>query len=331
MRVRNKKTHLLVLLLALCTFLFSGCTIGDRMVFFSAGPGFHNLFRIGNMKCPEQEWKVYLTNTKNLYRQVGDKDLWADGFDTEELEESLEQGVLAHLTRVYSLNIYAEEQEIALTEKEEEGVKKAAKEYFESLDKKEIEVLGVGASDIEDMYERYALASKVFSLLMEQVDEEVSEDEARIMDAYVLKVSDAETAKKISEVLEQGGNFQSLLVTYGEGEKSILSFGRNTYPEEMEDVIFRLDNDEISDCIETNDGYYFVYCVNKYNPELSEENKESVINKRKEQLIDDIVSQQNEIYYSEINTELLEKMKEEDFSDVGTNSFFSVLESHVTF
>ncbi len=46
------------------------------------------------------------------------------------------------------------------------------------------------------MYEHYALAEKVYKQLMSGVDENVSEDEARIMEANVIYVTD-ETWQRI--------------------------------------------------------------------------------------------------------------------------------------
>ena len=331
MKKTSQKKLAYLICAVLCAITFSGCTVGETQIFFSAGPGFHNVFRIGNLKCSEKEAKVYLANTKNLYGVVGDALLWQDGFKTDMLEASLRDGVLYHLTRVYALNIYAKEQEITLTEREEESVKKAAEEYFDSLSKTERSLLDVNESDIEEMYMRYALAKKVYVLLMEQVDEEVSEDEARIIDAYVLKVNDEAMAKKVGDLLAQGTSFSNVLISYGQGDKSLQSFGRGTFPDEMEDVIFQLDNEQVSDCIHTGEGYYYVLCMNKYNEELSEANKKSVVDKRKEQTIANIISEQNQTYYSQINEELWSSISLSDFDEISSDSFFSVLDENVGF
>ena len=85
----------------------------------------------------------------------------------------------------------------------------------------------------------------------------------------------------------------------------------------------------MSGCIQAEDGYYFVYCVSKYNAELSESNKANVVAKRKAQVIADLISKQNDTYYSELNERLLERT---DVSDsVETKNFFTVLDSYVNF
>ncbi len=57
------------------------------------------------------------------------------------------------------------------------------------------------------MYEHYALAEKVYKQLMSGVDENVSEDEARIMEANVIYVTDETLAKDIATQLKNGASF----------------------------------------------------------------------------------------------------------------------------
>ena len=53
-------------------------------------------------------------------------------------------------------------------------MKQAAAEYYDSLTEAERSYSGASQSDIERMYQRYALAVKVYEQLMESVDEEIS-------------------------------------------------------------------------------------------------------------------------------------------------------------
>ena len=326
----NKKLAVFFSLCAATAVLATGCTIGDTTIRFGGGPGFSNVFRIGNHECPKSEALIYLANAKNLYGVVGDVSLWTGEYPTDALEDGIRNNVLNHLARVYTLDIYAEEKEIELTDIEANRVSEAADEYYESLSENEKKVFGVSRSDINDMYLRYGTAMKVYEDLMNQVDEEVSEDEARIMDAYVLFTSDESKAKKVKKALGGGGDFMNLLGTYGEGDHSLLSFGRGTYESAIEDEIFALDDDEISGMIRGSDGYYFVMCVDKYDEAMSEANKAFIVTKRKEEVIENIILSQYDKYDSLIDEEQWEKL-DVDTDAVETDSFFSVLESHLRF
>ena len=324
-----KRKICLLLTVVFVLLSFSGCTIGDHQVYFNGGTGISGVFRIGDMKCSKEEARLYLATYKNLYGTVGETVLWDGGFQTDAISDYIKTGVLAHLTRVYALNLYAKENDITLTENEILLVGKATKEFYEGLDKSDRKKIGVSESDIEKIYQRYALAEKVYFQMMNEVDEEVSEDEARIMDAYVLFTTSEDDAKNVASSLKRGGSFETLLGTYGEGDKTLQSIGRGDYASEVEDVIFQLDDEEVSDCIATEDGYYFVKCMDKYNEELSEINKSNVIEKRKEQVISDMISEQNVSYYSELNTSLWDKFDTDN--SIKTKNFFTVLESYITF
>jgi foldase protein PrsA len=328
-RLQKKLVTLLCMMavaLSLC-----GCTVNDHIVYFSGGAGFGNVFRIGDLKCSVKEAKVYLANYKNLFGTVGSVSLWDEQFDTSAMEASLKDSVITHLSNVYAFDLYAREQKVTLTKKEQAAIEEAAQEYYASLSKAELKYLRVSEKDIRNMYEHYALAEKVYFALMDTVDDEVSEDEARVMDAYVLYVTDADLASQIEQRIAVGNDFETLVNTYSEGDKTVVSFGRHTYSDEIEDVVFQLNNGQISQKLSGGDGYYFFQCVNKYNAELSEENKSNVIAERKEALVKNIIASQNEQYYSDLNTKLWDKTTMNISDEIATDSFFEVLNRHISY
>ena len=328
---RFKRGAVLGLLLSFTMVMATGCTIAGKTVFIASGSGFHTVFKIGNYACSQTEAKVYLANYKNIYGVVNGNSLWTEEYNTENMEESVKDAVIAHLTKVYALNQYAEDEGITLDSNEETKVKEAAKEYYESLTSAEKKYTGASKSDIVDMYTKYALAEKVYTELMSTVDNDVSEDEARIMDAYVFYVSSEETAETVEAALNAGGDFETIAATYNESGSSVeTSFGRDTYPEEVETVAFQLENDESAYNIAASDGnYYFIKCISKYNEELSEANKATVIEKRQTEAMTDIVEHLDETYYSDFNTKLWDKISVSLDDDVTTDSFFEVLDNYL--
>lgn len=328
--IKKNKVRILNLCL-LITLLFTGCSIGDRQVYFASKSGMGNVFKIGDFACSEDEAKVYLANYKNLYGKLYGTDLWNEKYDTNQMGESIKDAVISHLTKVYALNVYAQENDITLTEAEEDGVASAAKKYYDSLNKIERHYTGASQKEIKEMYHKYALAEKVYVQLMNNVDENVSEDEARVMDAYVLYVKEEKLAKKLNTKIKNGATFERLASTYNEGESTRVTFGRNTYDSAIEDVVFQLDNDEVSDMIQTKDGYYFFECINKYNEKLSEENKANIVEQRQKQAMDDVISQVEKEYYSDFNQKKWDKVEVSDSADVTTNSFFSTLDSFISY
>ena len=73
MRQYKKRIPALLLVPILgISLLFTGCSIGDRQVYFASKSGGHTVFKIGRMACSREEAKVYLANYKNLYGKIYD-------------------------------------------------------------------------------------------------------------------------------------------------------------------------------------------------------------------------------------------------------------------
>lgn len=324
------KKKILALALALVLSLpLTACSVAGRKVVVSVGNYMSTAFQIGDMKCPRAEALLYFLNYRNLYGDVGGTDLYDGTFDTDRLTESLKGSCIDNLSEVYILNLYAKEQEIRLSESEEERIRTAAAEYFKSLSEEERRFTGAREKDIREMYVRYALAEKVYSGLMESVDEEVSEDEARVMDAYVLYTKEEAKAKEAESSLAAGASFESVLASCGEGDTGLLSLRRKEYPQAVEDVIFRLENEEVSPLITADDGYYIVKCVNKYNEALSEQNKTKILEDRKSEVLTDIFRSSDEKYYSKINESFWKDLSlQEAEPSLTTKDFFLILDKY---
>ena len=316
---------------AICACVtISGCTIDDKEVYFDPSIGHGTVFKIGDMKCSKKEALTYLLNEKNIYGSVDGVNLWSEDFDTTTMTGSIKDLTMEHLTRVYVLYLYANEQGIELTEAEQKSCAQAASAYYKTLNSDEKSFTGARKKDIENMYLKYALASKVYKQLMDSVNEEVSEDEARVMEAFVLFVSDEGTAKEIQGMIDYGYTFERLASTYTELDSYQVTFARGQYPENVDEVVFNLDTDQVSGEIPADGGFYFFQCLDKYNEELSEANKEVIIDNRRKQVLDDIVEEQKTTYFSDINTNLWNEISfPEDASNLISADFFKTLSEYL--
>lgn len=318
-----------VILIALCMTISTGCSVGNLHIYFSSTSGIGDVFKIKDLECPKKEFKVYLCNYKNLYGSYDDDKVLSADNETS-IVDGLKSAVLDHLTRVYSLNLYAEDNDIELSADEENDCKKAAEEYYSTLTSNDKSYMNVSESDIYNMYKRYVLSWKVYNLLMDSVDEEVSLDEARIMEAEVIYVNNKADLDAVSKSLNNGTSFTAVAQQYSKTDY-IDTFGRGKYPEAVDKVVFNMENGQVSNPITTDDGYYIFKCINKYNRELSEANKSLVIKDRKERLVDDIVSSQEEKYYSHISESALDSITISEKDEVQSDSFFEVINKYIGF
>jgi foldase protein PrsA len=322
---KNRKIVLPVILAAVC--LLTGCRIGGTEYVIrepkSAEKTF--VFSINGQECELTEAMIYLCNYKNLYGSEYGIDLWEYDFGDESLEAYVKDIALSELVRVACMDMLAEEQEIDLDESELELVEKSAKKYYESLSDDEIAFMGVKQSDVELAYKHYALAQKLYQTLTTGVEKEVSDDEARVMRIQQIYVTDEETADLVSEKLASGEDFSAVAGTYNKADTIEICIARGDMPEEVETVAFEMNNGDFSDKIQVDNGYYFIRCLNKYEEELTEANKDVIRERRKKGQFDDVYAEFVASAVYELNENLWYGVTLEGMDDViTTDDFFQI-------
>lgn len=327
---RIKKLAALVSALAVCLGLFSGCTYKDRPVVFYFGKNTSTIFEMAELECTESEALVYLMNSKNIYGTVDGTNLWQEEFNTEVIETSLKDAVMSHLIKVFVLDLYAMEQGVTLNEEELSLIGQAAADYYDTMsDGEKLYTKIKGPEQIVPMYQHYALAEKIYKQMMASVDEEISEDEARIMEALVLFVSEREKADEIKGMIDYGYTFERLAGTYTELDSFRETFGRGVYPESVDQVVFNLDTDEVSDMIEVDNGYYFFQCKSKYLVEESEANKEIIIQKRRAAVYEDVMESTKGKYESRLYEENWDRLTLKSEETIENAYFFETLSKYL--
>lgn len=234
---------------------------------------------------------------------------------------------LEELTRIYCMDLLAKSREMTLSEEEQEKVAQAAKEYYASLSDEERDYLGVSESEISTYYERYALAQKLYNSLTNEVNEEVSDDEARIMEIMQIFVSDADRAVMVRQKLQSGDDFATVANNYNELPAIQVTVARDDLPKEVEEVAFAMENDQISGMITSEKGYYFIKCLNKYDEELTEANKANIVEKREKEAFDDEYNAFVASLSSNLNEDLWDEMRLKTDGTITTNRFFEILKN----
>ena len=131
-------------------------------------------------------------------------------------------------------------------------------------------------------------------------------------------------AKEIRELSVSGNDFNQLISKYNEGEKSSYSFGKGEMEKAFEEAAFNLGTDEISEVVETENGYYIIKCISTFDRKETDANKEKIVEKRKKeafnQVYDDFVSTQ----LRNMNDKLWDEVSLVADEEVTTSSFFQI-------
>ena len=325
----KKITKKIAVIFLLClSLLLSGCKIGNKDVVVSGSLSGRSVFKIGSTSCSLKEAKVYLVNYQNIYGTAYGLDLWKHDFGDNSLVSYVKNITMKELTQVVCMDQLAKSKEMKLSEDEEKKIAQAAAEYYNSLTEEEISYMGVSESDITEYYEHYALAQKLYNSLTNAVNEEVSDDEARVMEIMQIYVSEADKSNEIAARLAQGEDFATLANNYNELGSIQVTVSRDDLPSEVEQIAFQMENDEVSGKIAVDGGYYFIKCLNKYNQELTEANKANIVEKREKEAFDDEYNEFVSSLNSNINANLWNGLELETGSEMKTDTFFEVFEKY---
>ena len=350
-RLRNKYIRQLgrLLAIALAVFSLGGCAKEDgySRVIFTTGFKEDEVFRIGKSSCTLPEFMVYLTNTQNQYENVYGGQIWNVEFEGVTLEDNVKDIVLAKIAQIKTMYLMAKEKGVKLDEADLQRVEKAAEIYYQSLTDQELETMGVDQEIIRQLYTEYAMAEKVYNQIIEGINPEISDDEARTitvehilirtytMDGTGKRIEYSDSMKREcyeqiaglrQQAIDGEADFAELSAKYSDDENLSYSFRKGEIDATLEEAAFRLGNGEISDVIELDGGYHLIRCISTFDREETDANKLKIVEERRnevfgreyEDFVDNLVRSLNEQLWQEIT--LVHD------SQVHTDDFFAIYE-----
>ncbi len=333
--------------IALCCCGCAGRTEETKVVLTN---GFEKdeVFRIESASCSLPEVMVYLTNTQDQYEAIYSTRIWEKELRGATLEQNVKETVLAELAQIKVMNLLAANHGVALTDGEKKLAQEAAADYFASLNETEAAALQVNEELLKTMYEEYALADKVYRYIIKDINPEISDDEARtitveqiLIKTYSLDAngektpySEAEKAQayeKAQQALAEaknGEDFELLISRYNEDTKSQYSFGKGGMNPAFEAAAFNLGTDEISNIVETDQGYHIIKCISTFNREETDSNKIKIVEQRRKE----VFGQEYDVFAASLtrnlNREVWENIAMIHDEKVKTTAFFQTYHTY---
>ena len=119
-----------------------------------------------------------------------------------------------------------------------------------------------------------------------------------------------------------------MVLTYNEDTKGSLSFRKGEMPAAYEEAAFNLANEEISQIVETEYGYYIIKCTNTFDREETDANKIIILGEQKEAAF--------QVVYEEFLGTLTGNLNQKEWQavtlitdpSVTTDSFFTIYEKY---
>lgn len=233
-----------------------------------------------NIFTQKQVQSIVLSHNKRVY------DIFGKGIDYE--DEILKQEYKNFFEDLYYISNMFDENNYTLDKNEQENVASASRRYIDEANGE----IDISFDEIYELYLRYTKSKIILNKIDDEDFEEISDSFSRAMEVSYIELEDknaADTlrAKMIEDIEKLNfSNEQSLryfksiatsLNSSGEYSKYIYFNDVENTPVEP---IFSLSDDDISEVIKTEEGYYLYYIINSYDEVKTRENKENIKNKR---------------------------------------------------
>ena len=331
--------------------MMTGCSVAlpFNKVVFTTGFGKDEVFRIEDSTCTLSEAMVYLVGTQDGYEKTFGKDIWNADTDSGTVEQRLKDSVLAKIAQIKVMNLLARENGIELDQSEEQQVLEAARAYYDTLTDADIAAMnGVTVEDMEGIIREQAIADKLYDYIIRDINPEISDDEARTItveqifiktysldsDGNKVPFSDGEKdaayrrCREIFKSLMNGESFEELMAQYNEADEGTISFGKGEKDAEFETAAFNLGTEQVSEIIETEDGYVILKCISTFNREETEANKVKIVAQRKREVFGAQYDAFVATLTKQLNQKLWDSVELVDDENVTTTGFMEVYEQY---
>ena len=309
---------------------FSGCGLMENTeIVFTTGLSGEHLFKIGKSVCTLPEAMIYVMDYQRQYEGVYGVEMWEHDFGGITFENYVKDTIVDQLASMKAITLLAGDYEVSLSNDEEEKVSQAAEDYYGALTEEQIEYMDLELKDVESLYRDHALSGKVYEEITKDVNTEVSDDEARIITVQQIRLDSAETAQSVKEQLDEGRDFAAVASSYSLDSQVTYTFGRGEHDAAYEEAAFALENDQVSDVIETEDGYYILKCVNNFDQEATEDNKVTMVEKRRDELFESVYEKLVADTPSQFNSRLWEKVHFADWTGEMPPDFLAIYEEYL--
>lgn len=325
-----KKAVILVITAVILTSA-SGC---DKTIKITTGMKEDVIFKLSDSECSLSEIVLMLVNEKNRYEKDFGEEIWNKKVDGKSMEDNVKASVKdkqVYLEAIYMLSL---KKSVELTDEEEAALKASANEYFATLSKEETELMNVTEKDVFSLYKKSCLAEKVYKQIADNVNAEVSDEEARVMSAMYIYVrgNDEQAFLKVNEAYEKvkaGADFYFVATEYSDDELIQTEFARGQMIEEVEEQAFELEADEYTQIIKAESGYYILKCVDDYLEDKTQSNKEKMMS----DIINEEFLKEFEPFLREqkldFNDSVWKDISLENYTKADTDSLFEVYEKHM--
>ncbi|MCI8717525.1 MAG: peptidylprolyl isomerase [Lachnospiraceae bacterium] len=332
------KKRIAICIIIIC--ILSGC---NKDIKITTGLSKNEIFKISGEPEELAEIMLVLMNEKNKYETHLGADIWTRAFEDTNLEAEIKDKVKNQMIELCAISLMAENEDIRLNDSEKDTLEQAAAQYFGSLSDIEKELLDVTEEDVFHLYQKMYLTDKYFDSVTKE-DREISDEEAKVIEVMYIYFQTGnrdiygnvtrydeeritqirEKAQSVLDRVNQGEDFQSLAASESDDTEYKSVFGRGVMEENFETAAFGLTDGQISNLVETEDGYYIIKCIHDYLEMETAENKKNLEDKYKADKFKEIYEPFLEKQTLEFNNKVWQEISIQEYSECVSTDLYDV-------
>lgn len=299
--MKAKKIVALLLAGALCASSFTGCGINKNataatMQDQTVTLGVANFLCRFEQASMEDLYKAYLGGQSG---SIWNADLSGNGTT---LQESTKSQAMEELHSMYTLKQHMSEYNVELSDADKTAIAEAAKKFIESNSKEAVEEMGATQEIVEEILTLYTIKERMKDAIEADVDTNVTDEEANMRAYSMISLDISEdsenaeankkTAKAIEEALKvDGATLESVAEANDQKvTNNTYDADNDTLDEKVKTALDGLKEGETSGLIETDDKAYFVRIDSDTDKDATEKNRTTIINQRKDDLYQKVLS-----------------------------------------
>jgi len=332
--MKNRKvTAAFIAAAVLAGITFNGCgnTIDSEAVFATLDDTTITM-GVANFYTKYQQATYDVFFMPSFGEDMWNQDLYGNG---NTLQQDVKTEAAESLENMYLMKNHMADYNIEISKEEEDAMAKAADDFIAANSQAAIKQIGAqNREDVIEVLRLYTIQNKMHTAIKEEADAQVTDEEAaqRKISYVAIDTSahyDEETSENVAYTDEEktelkrkaqeiagAEDFDTAVTDAGYtvstdtyGSKDDTDASLNTDVLEAAD---KLKEGEISQVIETDNGYYVVRLDSEHDEEATAEKKENLISQKQEDHYQDVLSGWRDEAKWEINEEQWEKVVFED-------------------
>lgn len=237
------------------------------------------------------------------------EDMWSgEAAEGKSYEESVKEGILETLENLYVMEDHMKDFEVEVTEEDTAAVKKAAGAFDEANGLAEKEKVSGGKETVERVLTLMTVQQKMQNAIAATADMEVSDEEAaqkkmQYVQFPFTKTDEEENTVDLTD--DEKAALKSEAEEFVKGAKEAADFGAyvkekgkeatdaafdaksTNVPTEVVKAADALGENEVTDLVETANGYYVAKVVSLFDKEATDSKKETIVAERKQAKVEE--------------------------------------------